>query len=241
MNTMLGIIAGTGFAKLLKGEERTVPTPHGNALVKMISVNGKEIAFLPRHGLSHSIPPHKINYKANISALHLLGVNNIFATYACGVIDKYDPGDIIILDDVIALDKLITFFDDFSKGIKHTDMTEPYSKSLGAVIEKASKKVSIPVKKDGIITTTFGPRYETRSEIKALKFLGANLVNMTSAYEVVLARELGINFAGVAVGTNYACGISKNPLTHEEVEAMMKEKENELRTLLLEASSILED
>lgn len=220
---MLAIIGGSGFYHLGKEIDRIpVVTPYGNTEVVHARLHGKEeILFIPRHGASHSIPPHRVNYRANIYALKKLDASAVFAAYASGVISKYKPGELILLDDFIGFDAPATFFDDFSSGIKHIDFTEPFDSALQDNVLEIAAALRIKIKKGGIIATTRGPRFETRAEIKALRQMGANLVNMTSAYEISLLREMEIPFAAIAVATNYACGVSKRRLSAAGAIAQM--------------------
>jgi len=229
---MLGIIGGSGFYTL-EGKIRNckVKTPYGGVAAQKAEVDGNESVFIPRHGKEHSVPPHRINYRANIYALKELGVSAVMATYATGIISKYKPGDLILLDDFIGFFTPITFFDDFRMGIKHTDVSRPYDKELQDLLLGVAKTQKIKISKGGIAATTPGPRFETKAEVKALKGMGANLVSMTNAYEASLLNELGIPSAAVAVGTNYACGISKKPLSAEEVMVCMKKAEGSLAGL----------
>jgi len=226
---MLAVIGGSGFLGLGKTIEKLdIVTPYGLASVNKVKILDEELYFLPRHGETHSIPPHMINYKANISALRKLGVSAVFATYASGIISKYKPGDLVLLEDFIGLDTPITFYDDFSSGIKHMDFTEPFDRRLKLRVLEIADSEKIKIKEGGIIVTTCGPRFETRAEIAALKKMGANLVNMTCGYEATLIREAEIPFAALAIGTNYACGISKKKLSHEEVTTGMEKAKGKI-------------
>lgn len=231
--SMLGIIGGSGFYTI-EGRIRnvSVKTPYGKVLVHKTKVLGNESVFIPRHGKEHSIPPHRINYRANIYAFKKLGVSAVMCTYATGIISKYKPGDLVLIDDFIGFYTPATFFDDFRVGIKHTDVSQPYDKKLQNLLMGIAKTQKIKISKGGIAATTAGPRFETKAEIKALKGMGANLVSMTNAYEASLLNELEIPSVAVAVGTNYACGISKNPLNSEEVMDCMEKAEGKLAGLV---------
>ncbi len=222
---MLAIIGGSGIYGLgKKYVEEDIITPYGDSEIFRYKIGRKEIIFLPRHGKTHSLPPHKINYKANIYALNKLGVTACLGIYACGVISKYRPGDFILLDDFFGFDFPITFFDDFSSGMRHVDFSQPFNKKLISRLKEAAAIHGVKLKNKGIVKTTPGPRFETRAEINAIKKMGANLVSMTASYEITLMKEMEIPFVGLAVGTNYACGVSKKPLDHEEVLEIMSEK-----------------
>jgi len=140
-----------------------------------------------------------------------------------------------LLEDFIGLFAPITYFDSFEEGeIKHVDFSEPYSWELAEDLAKAAKKADVELRSGGIIATTSGPRFETKAEVKVLKNMGANLVNMTSAYEATLAGELGLNFCGVAIGTNYAAGVKEEALTSEEVIEVMEKSNSKIKKMIKE-------
>jgi 5'-methylthioadenosine phosphorylase len=219
---MLAVLAGTGFYSLGRAvREVKVKTEHGTAAIQRVSLAGEELLFLPRHGKAHTIPPHRINYRANIAALGELGVSGAICVYACGIISKYRPGDIVLAEDFMALWTPATFHDDFSGGMKHADFTMPFSTEMDEKIVEVASANSIPLKKGGIIAATSGPRFETKAEIRALKNMGANLVNMTAGNELALLGEAEIDHAAIAVGTNYAAGIGGGKLrAQDSVETM---------------------
>jgi len=236
----IGVIGGSGLYELVEGRPDIVETPYGITTIVRGKLGGADAVFIPRHGVGHELPPHKVNYKANIFELNRLGCRSVFSVCAAGVIARFKPGDIILARDFIAFHILETFFDSFREGMKHTDFTQPYSDELNRILAKAAKLERIPLKDGGIIFNTFGPRYETKAEIRALLKMGANLVNMTNAYEAVLANELGMRFAAIAIGTNWACGLAKKPLSHEEVLGMMGEREGVVKRLLARAVGMVE-
>lgn len=230
---MLAVIGGSGFYSLgRKIKDVKVTTPYGKAVLSKISFLDEELIFLPRHGKNHTIPPHKINYRANIAALEKIGVTGVLAFYSCGIISKYKPGDIILIDDFIGLWTPATFYDDFSGGIKHVDFTRPFSSEMNDIIKEVAAINKLKLKKGGIVAATPGPRFETKSEVKVLKKLGANLVNMTCGYEMSLLGESEIDSAAIAVASNYAAGISKKPLSAEETLGVMKDAKGKLHTLI---------
>ncbi|MCX6776962.1 MAG: MTAP family purine nucleoside phosphorylase [Candidatus Micrarchaeota archaeon] len=230
------IIGGSGFYELMSGSKEEIATPYGKTSVVFSNLNNVKIAFLARHGGRHVTPPHKVDYKTNIFALNELGYKNILSTSATGIIRGYKPGDLVLLRDFIAFHLgAVTFFDSFASGIKHVDMSEPYSGELNSLLKRAARLEKIKLKDDGVVAATWGPRFETKSEIEAFKKLGANLVSMTNAQECILANELGMNYAAVAVGTNYAAGICKKKLSINEVFEVMKKKNDELKRLFMRA------
>lgn len=238
---MLGIFGGSGLYGLgKKSSEEHVITPYGDALIYRYKIGKKEVIFIPRHGKGHSLPPHKINYKANVYAMKKLGINAGFAIYACGIISKYKPGDLILLDDFIGIERPITFFDDFSSGIKHYDFSRPYNKELGARVKEAAAIHRIKLKNGGIVKTTPGPRFESKAEIKMYKKIGSNLVSMTNCYETILMKEMEIPFSGLGIGTNYACGVGKGSLSHEEVLELMEKKKEAINLIVKELVEFVE-
>ncbi|MBU0531901.1 MTAP family purine nucleoside phosphorylase [Candidatus Micrarchaeota archaeon] len=230
---MLAVIGGTGFYSLGKEiESRDIVTPYGVATLHMVSIAGTNIVFIPRHGKGHTVAPHKVNYRANIAALEKIGVTGVLSFYASGIISKYKPGDLILIDDFIGLWTPATFYDDFSAGMKHVDFTKPFSDEMKKILQEVAAVNKLKLKKAGIMAATRGPRFETRAEIKFLKKTGANLVNMTAGYEMALLGESEIDFAAIAVASNYAAGISKKPLTAEETLEVMAKSNGKLLTLV---------
>lgn len=230
---MLGIIGGSGLYNLVKGRERISWTNYGTSAVVLGKLSGKPCAFIARHGKTHSIPPHRINHKANISALKELGVDEILSVCSVGIISRYSPGDIVIVRDFLSFcSEPKTFFDDFSKGLSHTDMTEPYDKKLIERLRRAARISKLTIMDNAVIAHAPGPRFETKAEIKAFGKLGANIVGMTSVPEAILSNELEIPFANIAIATNFACGISKRPQSAGEVLATARSREEKIRKLL---------
>jgi len=224
---MLGIIGGSGVYSVAKRVDmRNVITPYGVSVVEKIRFPSKKYAwFVARHGQGHFIPPHRVNYRANIYALKKLGVTAVLSTHAVGVISKYKVGDLILLDDFIGLQMGDTFYSTFLRGLRHIPMCEPYDKKLSGLVYDVAKAKGVRIKKGGVVFTTNGPRFETRAEIKAIKKLGANLVSMTASHEAILVNELEIPLVSIAIGTNYACGLKhSNPDAEEVLDIVSKSK-----------------
>ena len=232
------LIGGTGIysAEILADEKlQQVSTPYGEAEVVTGNYEGKTIAFIPRHGFKHSIPPHKINYKANIMALKQLGVESIFATSAVGsMYFDYKPGDFILSDQFIDFTRQreTSFYNGEKGAVIHCDMTWPYCPELRESVMEAGRELDVALNNGGVYVCTDGPRFETAAEIAMFKFLGGQLVGMTSVPEVCLARELGICYASLCVVTNYAAGITAHALNHHELFDIMTQKTMILRQLL---------
>lgn len=234
------IIGGTGVydPKLLDdvGSQK-VETPYGPIEVQVGTYKGAQVAFLPRHGRGHSIPPHKINYRANIWGLKALGVRRILATNAVGSINlEMKPGDFVIIDQFLDFTKsrALTFFEGGDQGVVHTDVTEPYCPQLRSALIDVGKELGLSLHPKGTYVCCEGPRFETAAEIRAFRILGGDVAGMTGVPEVVLAREAGICYATMAMVTNLGAGISDQPLTHEEVVEIMAANTERVRTLALE-------
>lgn len=238
MRAELGVIGGTGVYNpemLTTITETIVDTDYGPIPVLIGKLEEKNVAFLARHGFKHSVPPHLINYRGNIMALKNLGVKKIIATAAVGSLNNnMKPGDLIVLDQFIDFTKsrIQTFYEGGERGVLHVDMTYPYCPDLSQVIiNSCSSKINLH--QQGNYVCTEGPRFETPQEIKMFKMLGGDLVGMTSVPEVVLARELGMCYGSIAMVTNFAAGISTEPLTHKEVMETMAQNTHNLQELIM--------
>lgn len=224
---MRAVIAGTGIYSIDQNAlTKIIDTKYGKSSIEEIKLGGKSAIFLPRHGKKHEIPPHKINYRANISALKKIGVTDVLSIYSAGIISNFEPGDIVRIDDFIGLFTPATFYDKFDNKLMHKDFSNPFSNKISLFLNKYE------IKEGGIIATTPGPRFETKAEIRFLKVAGANLVNMTSAYEISLLHEMEIEFASIAVAANFASGITDHPLNNEEVINQMKKSNNKVQKII---------
>ncbi|MGI6224697.1 MAG: S-methyl-5'-thioadenosine phosphorylase [Peptococcales bacterium] len=245
MKADFGIIGGTGVynAQMLTDVTQSqVETPFGIVPVKIGRLKDKKVAFLARHGFQHSVPPHLINYRANIMALKKLGVKKIIATAAVGsLMEKLKPGHLVVLDQFIDFTKgrSQTFYEGGELGVLHVDMTHPYCPELAKKII-ATCPGHIKLHSQGTYICTDGPRFETPAEIQMFKMWGGQLVGMTSVPEVVLARELGMCYASIAMVTNFAAGISSEPLTHREVIETMAQNTHNLQELIQNVLDVLE-
>lgn len=239
------IIGGTGIYNpdaLENRREVMQQTKYGVVAVTVGTYKGVELAFIPRHGAKHSVPPHLINYRANILALYKLGVRNILATAAVGSLNyDFKPGHFVLVDQFLDFTKsrCSTFYEGGESGVVHCDMTVPYCSRLRDAIMEAANNLQYQVSNGGVYVCTEGPRFETAAEISVYKLLGGDVVGMTSVPEVCLARELGICYATVATITNFAAGISPNILTHSEVYEVMKNNTATVRKLLLESTLLI--
>jgi 5'-methylthioadenosine phosphorylase len=236
MKVRVGIIGGSGFYELLSNTEgKNVKTPYGKPSDKIYigNLSEKKVAFLPRHGKKHTIPPHNINHKANIFALKSLGVDNIVSIASVGIINAdIKIGDFIILSDFLDFTKrAYTFYDIFKKETVHADLTYPFSNRLRRLLVGICKEIGCSFHDKGVYVNTSGPRLESPAEIRVFGNMGADVVGMTVVPEAILSKELGIEYANVSVGINHACGIIEGPMKIE-TEKIMKEKDTMLKEII---------
>jgi len=241
VSARIAIIGGTGVydPEILDDvREERVETPYGPVTVNLGRFEGLEVAFLARHGRGHQVPPHRVNYRANIYALALLGVERVIATNAVGSLrERYAPGHFVLPDQFLDFThgRPATFFEGGEAGVYHVDVTEPYCPQVRRVLHETGRPLGLTVHDGAVYVCTQGPRFETPAEIRMFERLGGDLVGMTSVPEVVLAREAGLCYASVGMVTNYAAGLVDYPLSHEEVLEVMARNVANLRTLIMEA------
>ena len=237
----IAIIGGSGLTNLknLKITRREViRTPYGEPSAPMVfgEIEGTEVAFLPRHGPRHTIPPHEINYRANIWALREAGISRAIAIAAVGGIsDNYhEPRAIAIPDQIIdyTYGREHTFFTGADKQVTHVDFTDPYCEGLRNALVKAAAKIDLPIKESGTYGATQGPRFETAAEILRMEKGGGGVVGMTGRPEAGLARELGLCYATVALVVNPAAGKSNRKISLKEIEQNLSGGMADVRRLL---------
>ena len=242
----IGIIGGTGVydPSILENVRQVeTVTPYGTVSYKTGEFAGKSIAFIPRHGSKHSIAPHLINYRANIWAMKKIGVRRILATAAVGSLHlPMKLGDFVLIDQFIDFTKnrSSTFHEGNERGVVHVDLTNPYCDSLRDKLLAVGKSIGIEIHPKGTYICTEGPRFETPAEIAMFSKFGGHLVGMTNVPEVVLAREAEICYGAIGMVTNFAAGISKNPLTYGEVIAIMNQNTENLKTLLMNTIKMID-
>ncbi len=237
---MIGIIGGSGVYEITQKadniDEKLVKTDYGEVNVSILDIFNKKVAFIPRHASGHSIPPHKINFRANIDALKNVGVTQIIATNSVGSMNlDMAPGSFVIPDDFLDFteNRNKTYYEN---QVVHVDVTEPYCNRLRDVIASCGDVIT-----GGTYVCTQGPRFETPAEIKMFNILGGDLVGMTGVPEVTLARERAICYNSICIVSNYASGISKDNLTIDEVFEMVKDKEDDLLELIYNTIKKLDD
>ena len=228
---MIGIIGGSGVYEITQNadscDKKVVETHYGEVEVSILEMFSKQVAFIPRHAKSHSIPPHRINFRANIDALKKVGVNQIIATNSVGSMNEnMPPGSFVIPDDFLDFsqkrDK--TFFEN---KVVHIDVTEPYCPTLRDVLAESGDAIL-----GGTYVCTEGPRFETPAEIRMFKMLGGDVIGMTGLPEVTLAREREICYNSICIVSNFAAGISESELTIDEVFEIMAQKKGDLFELI---------
>lgn len=235
----IGLIGGSGVYQLdglEVRETRPLKTSFGipSAPITIGEIEGREICFLPRHGTDHAIPPHKINFRANIAAFQQLGVDRIFSIGAVGGLHAaWKPGTIVIPDQIIDMTfgaRAGTFFD--GGRVMHVDFSQPYCPHLRKTLLNAATSIQEQAVSSGTYICTNGPRLESAAEIAYYAMIGADIVGMTAMPEAALAREAEICYSGLCIVTNPAAGLKDENLTATEVIAAMNNASERLKLLL---------
>jgi len=244
----IGIIGGSGLENpdiLRSPEERTFETPYGLPSSTLLSgnLNGKNVVILSRHGRDHTIPPSGVNNRANIHALKESGCTHIIATTACGSLrDEIRRGDLVVPDQFIDFTRRreLTFFDEFKPGImNHTPMADPFDKNLRNLILSSASGIGLPIHKSGTVITIEGPRFSTRAESRMFRLWGADIINMSVAPEAIMANEIGIPYAAIAMSTDYdSWKDDEAPVSWEEVIAVFNKNVHNVLKLLMK---VIED
>jgi 5'-methylthioadenosine phosphorylase len=220
-----GLIVGTGMGHLAADEEwREISTPYGSASTANTVLGANEVVLLRRHGPGLNVPPHLINYRANMWALRESGVKCVLSTAAVGSLSKdLKPGDLAVIQDFIDFTKRreSTIYDKPGETVVHIDFSEPYCPALSSAMENVAEELGIGLARRVVYVCVDGPRYETPAEIRMFAQWGGDVIGMTGVPEVVIARELGMCYASLAIVTNYGAGISERALSHQEVVDMV--------------------
>jgi 5'-methylthioadenosine phosphorylase len=234
----IALVAGSGLEKSFKIERNLkIGTPYGVAEAARLEIFHVPVLFLPRHGQGHSLPPHTINYRANLFALKKAGVKKVVATSAVGSLrTKIRPGDFVIPHQLLDFTKArpSTFFDGADGRVVHTDVTETYSKEVREALIGSFSGQGHSLHTKAVYVCTEGPRYETPAEITMFRRLGGDVVGMTGYPEAVLAKELGLKYATVCIVTNYGAGMQKR-VDHAEVLKLMERAMEDVRHGVKEA------
>jgi 5'-methylthioadenosine phosphorylase len=250
----VGVYGGSGLYSLLEEvDDLTVDTPFGppSAPVTIGEVGGRRAAFLPRHGRDHSLPPHRVPYRANAWALRELGVQAVFAPCASGSLHpEIRPGDFVVVDQIVdrTYGRDCTFHDgpDAPEGVvavDHVSFAEPYDPRLRATAVEACRAEGVTVHDGGTVVVINGPRFSTKAESRWYAAQGWQVVNMTQMPEAVLAAESGIPYAAIALITDYDVGLEGvpgiEPVTMDEVFAMLERNAEVVRKVLFRAIELL--
>ena len=225
--TKIAIIGGSGLedpAILKNPEDIQVKTPYGDPSsgFRTGKIGGVDVVILSRHGRDHSIPPTQVNNRANVWAIRELGCTHIIVTTACGSLrDEIGRGDMVILDQFIDFTRFrkITFFEKFEEGVlSHVPMADPFNEELRQRLIKEAAALKLKYHPAGTMVTIEGPRFSTRAESTMFRSWGADVINMSIAPECILANELGIPYAAIALSTDYdSWKTDEEPVTWEEV------------------------
>lgn len=242
--TAIGIIGGSGLDDpgiLKNATTEDVNTPFGkpSALLSKGRIGDTDVVLLPRHGSQHQYSPTQVNNRANILALKEAGATHILATTACGSLRrKIDRGHFVIVDQFIDFTRFrkITFFDSFENGPKHTAMAEPFHTDLRKALYDTSMELGYPTHDGGTVVTIEGPRFSTRAESRMFRAWGADIINMSTAPEAMLANEADIPYATVAMSTDYDCWKEdEEPVSWEEILAVFNQNADRVKKLLANA------
>jgi 5'-deoxy-5'-methylthioadenosine phosphorylase len=232
----LAIIGGTGALDLFDvREERRVETPYGrpSAPLARIRLGQGESWFLARHGRPHRIPPHRINYRANIDALHRLGVDRVVAINAVGSMEA-EAGAIVLPDQLIdyTWGRLHSFSDDDISPLRHIEFARPFAGATRHSLLAAARQAGLECLDGGCMAVTQGPRLETAAEIRRMQRDGASLVGMTAMPEAALAREAGMDYASLCVVANAAAGLEDEPISEAAIHEVLASAMGRVRHLL---------
>jgi 5'-methylthioadenosine phosphorylase len=240
----IGIIGGSGLENpdILKNPEKhSFDTPFGTLTSPLITgtINNKNVIILSRHGWDHTVPPSQVNNRANIFALKQSGCTCIIATTACGSLrQEIGRGDLVIPDQFIDFThhRIHTFFEEFEPGkMNHASMADPFDSRLRDLIISSAQNAGIRVHPKGTVITIEGPRFSTRAESGMFRLWGADIINMSVAPEAILAREIGIPYAVIAMSTDYdSWKDDEVPVSWEEVIRVFEINVGRVIRLLLE-------
>jgi 5'-methylthioinosine phosphorylase len=247
---MLAIVGGSGLYSL--GDDFQVDdlcspeTPYGetSADIEIGRWRDHQVAFLPRHGPGHRVPPHAINYRANLWALKQAGVGQIISVNAVGGIGAdMSPCTLALPQQLIdySSGRQHSYFDGSDGVVRHVDFSEPYSDRLRTCLKQAAEQLQLSIVDSGTYGCTNGPRFETAAEIERMRRDGCSIVGMTGMPEAALARELDIEYACLAIVVNWAAGVSASEISMQEIMTNLEQCVQQLRPLLLAASEMIRE
>lgn len=235
----IGVFGGSGFYDLLDtAQEYKLHTPYGapSSPVMVGMIGDKRVGFIPRHDKGHMIPPHLINYRANMYAMHMMGAKRVLGPSASGSLQPHiKPGDFVVVDQFVdrTNGRKDTFYD--GQRVVHVSSADPYCPELRKLAVDSCKKLDIPVHDGGTVVVIQGPRFSTRAESKWYANQGWEVINMTQYPEGYLARELEICYANIALITDYDAGVdSSDAVVNSDVARVFAENLDKLKSLLNE-------
>lgn len=235
----IGIFGGSGFYKLLESaEERAIETPYGPPSDNLVlgTMAGKRVAFLPRHGARHQLPPHRINYRANIWAMKSVGVKRLISPCAAGSLQKHvAPGHFVVCDQFV--DRTAGRADTFYDGpiSTHVSSADPYCPELRQLAVSAGQAAGITMHHSGTVVVIQGPRFSSKAESRWFTSMGWEVINMTQYPEIHLARELEMCVVNISLITDYDSGLvgDVEPVSHSEVMKVFTDNLSKLQALLV--------
>ncbi|MEI7432576.1 MAG: S-methyl-5'-thioinosine phosphorylase [Betaproteobacteria bacterium] len=239
---MLAVIGGSGLTQLANldvSHREVLRTPYGepSGPVTFGQICGRPVAFLARHGYGHTIPPHEVNYRANLWALHQRGALGIISVASVGSIRAdLKPGDVVIPHQIIdyTWGRKSTYHEGEDCTVTHIDFTEPYDSGLRQQLIEAAQRAGIQVSQSAVYAATQGPRLETAAEINRLERDGADVVGMTGMPEAALARELGVPYAAISVVANFSAGRgdSRDGISFESIQGVLHQSMGHVRSII---------
>lgn len=239
MAPLIGVFGGSGFYEFLDdAEEHAVDTPYGPPAAPVVvgSVAGNEVAFMARHGRQHGYLPHRVPYRANVWAMHAVGVRSILAPCSVGSLQPdIHPGQTVIVDQLV--DRTWGRLDTFHDGppVHHQAFAEPYDRGLRTALLAAGRGIDADVVDGGTMVVINGPRFSTAAESRWFRSMGWHVVNMTGYPEAVLAAELSVRYAAIALVTDYDAGLDGHePVTMDTVFAVMRANVTRVRELIVD-------
>ena len=241
---VIGVIGGSGLDNpdiLQNVSSVEINTPYGKPSTELTTgqIDGTDVIILGRHGKKHQFSPTHVNNRANIYALKEMNVTNIIATTACGSLrEEINRGDFIIIDQFIDFTKFrkTTFHDSFENGIQHTPMAEPFNSNLRDILYNTSIDLDYPVHNGGTVVTIEGPRFSTKAESHMFRAWGADIINMSTAPEAMLANEAEIPYAAIAMSTDYDCWKEDEKIVSwEEILAVFNKNADKVKKLIITA------
>ncbi len=248
--TKIGIIGGSGLddPKLMKEiQEIEHDTVYGkpSSILTSGQINGVDVVVIARHGKKHQFSPTQVNNRANIQALKDTGVTHIIATTACGSLkQEIGRGDFVLLDQFIDFTRFRknTFFDSFENGPGHTAMAEPFDEKIRNLIYEKAQQLNLKTHNKGTVITIEGPRFSTKAESKMFQTWGAEVINMSTAPEAMLAVEAKIPYAAIAMSTDYDCWKEDEaPVSWDEILTVFNQNAEHVKELLISTISAFND